>query len=78
MATQKSTAHPAHPSTEDHDDTVEAHYFGLELLRPHACEGGTVYIGHLVAGDDGEEIEIIEPVPCRRCLALRLGEDVQA
>jgi hypothetical protein len=28
-------AHDAHPPTEDHDDTIEAHYASLE--RPHAC-----------------------------------------
>ena len=58
-------AHDAHPSTEDHDDTVEAHYASLE--RPHACYEGVVYIGHLVAGEDGEEFEVMEAVPCRRC-----------
>jgi hypothetical protein len=31
-------AHDAHPSTEDHDDTVEAHYASLE--RPCACNEG--------------------------------------
>ena len=71
MAQDQSTAHPAHSSTEDHDDTVEAHYSGLERLRPHACIDGVVYIGHLVEVD-GEEIEVLEPVPCRRCA----GEDV--
>ena len=74
MDTPESSAPHANPSTEYHDDTLEAHYSGLERLRPHACVDGTVYIGHLVAGDDGEEVEIIEPVPCRRCA----GEDVQA
>ena len=68
MATEKSTAHPAHPSTEDHD-TVEAHYSGLERLEsPHACTDGVVYIGHLVEDPGtGEEIEVFEAVPCRRC-----------
>ena len=47
-------AHDAHPSAEDHDDTVEAHYASLE--RPHACYEGTVYIGHLVE----------DPVPEKR------------
>ena len=28
-------AHDAHPSTEVHDDPIEAHYTGLERL--HAC-----------------------------------------
>jgi hypothetical protein len=67
MDTRESTAHPAHPSTEDHDDTVEAHYSSLERLRPHACIDGVVYIGHLVLGDDGEEVEVVEAVPCGRC-----------
>jgi hypothetical protein len=66
MATHKSSAPHAHPSTEDHDDTVEAHYASLE--RPHACNDGVVYIGHLVEDPGtGEEVEVIEAVPCRRC-----------
>jgi hypothetical protein len=68
MATEKSSAAHAHPSTEDHDDTVEAQFSGLE--RPHACTDGVVYIGHLVE-EDGEEVEVVEAVPCRRCA----GED---
>jgi hypothetical protein len=28
---------------------------------------GTVFIGHLVVGEDGEEVEVFEAVPCRRC-----------
>ena len=30
------------------------------------CYGGLVFIGHLVE-EDGEEVEVFEPVPCRRC-----------
>jgi hypothetical protein len=69
--TRESSA-SAHPSTEDHDD-VEAHYSGLERLEsPHACTDGVVYIGHLVENPGtGEEVEVIEAVPCRRCA----GED---
>ena len=69
MAAQKSSAPHAHPSTEEHDDTVEAHYASLE--RPHACYEGLVYIGHLVVADDGEEVEVVEDVPCRRCADSR-------
>jgi hypothetical protein len=54
----------AHPSTEDQDDTVEAHYVCLE--RPHACLEGWVFVGRLVVDEDGEEFEVIEAVPCRR------------
>ncbi len=51
----------------DHDDTLDAHFSGLERLRPHGCYAGLVFIGHLVEGEDGEEFEVIEAVPCRRC-----------
>jgi hypothetical protein len=68
MATEKSSAPHAHPSTE-HDDTVEAHYSGLERLEaPHACIDGFVYVGHLVEDPGtGEEVEVFEAVPCHRC-----------
>ena len=59
-------AHDAHPSADQHDDTIEAHYASLE--RPHACTDGTVFIGHLVEDPgSGEEVEVIEAVPCRKC-----------
>jgi hypothetical protein len=70
-STEKSSAPHAHPSTEHQADSVEAHYSGLERMRPHACEGGVVYIGHVVVGDDGEEAEVIEAMPCRRCADSR-------
>jgi hypothetical protein len=50
-----STAPEPHPSTDE---------------TPHACYEGVVYIGHLVE-EDGEEVEVIEALPCRRCS----GED---
>ena len=49
------------------DDTIEAHYASLE--RACNCYGGHHYIGHMVEGDDGEEVEVFEAVPCRRCSA---------
>jgi hypothetical protein len=59
---------PAHPSTEDHDDTVEAHYSGLELLRPHACNDGWVTIGQIVVDDEtGEETVEYALYLCRKC-----------
>jgi hypothetical protein len=48
---------------EHHDDP---HHDDHE--RPHACYEGVVYIGHLVEGADGDEEEVFEAVPCRRCL----------
>ena len=57
MATEKSSARPAH----DHDDTVEAHYAALE--RPHACYEGFVFITY--EDEYGEEREA--SYRCRRC-----------
>jgi hypothetical protein len=58
-------AHDAHPSTEDHDDAVEAHYAALE--RPHACIDGWVFVGYVVGYVDehGEEREA--SYRCRLC-----------
>jgi hypothetical protein len=63
MDTPESSALHAHPSTEDHDDTVETHYSGLERLRSHACVGGWVFIGYI--DEHGEEREA--SYRCRRC-----------
>jgi hypothetical protein len=66
MATRKSSAPHAHPSTEDHDDTVEAHYSCLE--RAHACNDGWVTMGQLVVDPGtGEETEELALYLCRRC-----------
>jgi hypothetical protein len=33
-----------------------------------ACYEGVVYIGHMVESEaDGDEVEVLEAVPCRRC-----------
>ena len=65
MATTESSA-SAHPSTEDHDDTVEAHYASLE--RPHSCNDGWVTIGQIVVDPEtGEETEEYALYLCRRC-----------
>ena len=60
---RESSAAHAHPSTEDHDDTVEAHYACLE--RPCACIDGWVFVGYI--DEYGEEREA--SYPCRRCAA---------
>jgi hypothetical protein len=69
--TTESSAPYAHPSTDDHDDTVEAHYACLE--RPCACINGWVFLGRVVESEhdlDGEVVEY-ERVPCRRCADSR-------
>ena len=57
------------------DDTLDAHYSGLERLRPHGCYEGFVFIGHIVEDENGEPVEVIERVPCRRCRAGMLSEE---
>jgi hypothetical protein len=54
----ESSAPHAHPSTEDHDRQDE---------RPHACIDGWVFVGHMVEGEDGGEVEVLEAVVCRYC-----------
>jgi hypothetical protein len=63
--TKESSAPHAHPSTEDHDDTIEAHSSSLERLRPHACISGWVFVGYI--DEHGEEREV--SYACRRCAA---------
>jgi hypothetical protein len=63
MAKEKSSAPNAHPSIEEQDDTVEAHYACLE--RPHACISGWVFVGYI--DEHGEEREAA--YRCRRCAA---------
>ena len=54
----KSTAQPAHPSTEGHDQEE----------RPHACNDGWVTIGQIVVDPEtGEETEEFAHYLCRRC-----------
>ena len=59
-------AHDAHPHD---DDTVEAHYSGLERLeRPHACNDGWVSMGQIVVDPEtGEETEEYALYLCRKC-----------
>ncbi len=61
MDTSESSAPRAHPSTEDPDDALEAHYSCLE--RPCACLGGRVFVGY--TDEEGEEGEA--SYACRRC-----------
>jgi hypothetical protein len=34
---------------------------------PHACMGGWVFLGFECEDENGEPIEVIEPIRCRRC-----------
>jgi hypothetical protein len=39
--------------------------------EPCSCYGGYHYIGHVVEEEHGEETEVFEAVPCRRCADSR-------
>jgi hypothetical protein len=63
--TRESSAPHEHPSSEDHDDTVEAHYACLESRC--ACYGGFWFVVYV--DENGEEKEA--SYWCRRCTASR-------
>ena len=64
MIHEESSAPCAHPSTEEDDDTLEAHYSFLERLEaPHACTDGWVFVGYIV--EHGEERDA--SYRCGRC-----------
>jgi hypothetical protein len=42
--------------------------------QPHGCIGGWVYISHLIVEDDGEEVEVVEAIRCRRCALAEYHE----
>ncbi len=65
---ERILAQRAQPSPTDHDETVEAHYAALERLEtPHGCIDGWVYLGFEGEDENGEHVEEIERVRCRRC-----------
>jgi hypothetical protein len=51
------------------EDTIEAQYAGLERLEetPHGCYEGWVYMGFEGEDENGDHVELVERVPCRRC-----------
>jgi hypothetical protein len=68
-------AQQGRPMTPTEREAFARGFFGLgrlellELLKaPCGCYDGFVYIGHMaVDPETGEEVEVIESVPCRRC-----------
>jgi hypothetical protein len=50
-----SLAHSGHQLRPDTDET------------PHACMDGWVFLGFEGEDENGEHVELVERVPCRRC-----------
>src|SRR5687767_14746894 len=67
MDTTESSAPHAHPSIEDHDDTVEAHYSCLE--RPCACIDGWVFLGRVVESEHDLEARSSSTSACSAAAA---------
>ncbi len=40
---------------------------------PHACMGDWVFLGFEAEDENGEHVEVIEPVPCKRCKQAEEG-----
>ena len=58
------------PAQADTHEDVEVHYSALERLEaPHGCIDGWVYLGFEGEDENGEHVEEIERVLCRRCKA---------
>jgi hypothetical protein len=66
------------PTVDEHQSSASAHIttdpatragdpFAYAGERPHACLDGWVYLGFEVEDENGEYVEVIERVPCRRC-----------
>ena len=49
------------------DEMVETHYAALERAACPFCYEGWVYMGYECEDEQGEHVEVIERVPCRRC-----------
>jgi hypothetical protein len=53
MSSTTDSSAPTHPSTEQDPCFV--------------CDAAVVFIGHMVVDEHGDEVEVFEAVPCRRC-----------
>jgi hypothetical protein len=66
-------AHPGTRPTERmlrtvDDESVARVWRGEEDTHPHACAGGLVFLTYTIFDEEiGEEVEMIEALPCRRC-----------
>ena len=57
-----------HPeSSAPTDEMVETHYASLERAACPFCYDGWVFLGYEIVDENGEHVEVIERVPCRRC-----------
>ena len=64
----RSTPRPLRRYRQPLREPRTSHYASLERLdAPHGCYAGVVYVGHMVVGDDGEEVEVFEAVLCKSC-----------
>jgi hypothetical protein len=63
------------PGPQDKEDTVDTNILRKDSPEvrtptdetPHACYDGWVFLGFEAEDENGEHIELVERVPCRRC-----------
>ena len=67
MSSNSDSSPSEHHSTDQDQDTVEAHYASLERGIPCYCYGSGVVV--LTIEEDGQEFDVL--VPCRRCADSR-------
>jgi hypothetical protein len=71
MATTDFTAPPRTSFATDPNTRAGDGFYAASRHREcPACYEGLVFLGHLVE-QDGEEVEVIVTVPCRRCADSR-------
>ena len=60
---------PSHPEVAAGDPFILAGSRRLELHQetPHGCYDGWIFLGFEGEDENGEHVEEIERVPCRRC-----------
>jgi hypothetical protein len=51
------------------DEMVDTHYAALERAACPFCYEGWVYMGYEGVDENGEPVELVVRVPCRRCNA---------
>jgi len=65
-STKKSSAPPR--TTTDPDTVAGDPFAYADQDQPHGCYQGLVYVGHMACDPEtGDEVEVLEAVPCKRC-----------
>ncbi len=70
MSSTSDSSPTGHTITDPTTRAGDPFAYAGDNLRPScpACYEGVVYLGELVVDEEtGEAVEVVHPVPCRRC-----------